>query len=58
MNSGGGGLLVVIFHAAQSFFAVVNEGITPEQQMWLEAGCGLALVLFIGFGTRLTRQLG
>jgi membrane protease YdiL (CAAX protease family) len=35
VNSGGSILLTALFHAAQSFFVIVNEGIALEQQAWL-----------------------
>ena len=47
VNSGGRIVLTTIFHAAQSFFVIVNEGIPPEQQMWLIAGVYLTAALLI-----------
>lgn len=47
VNSGGSIVLTTIFHGAQSFFVVVNEGIAPGQQMWLLAGVYLAVALVI-----------
>jgi len=40
-------ILTSIFHAAQSFFVIFNEGITLSQQVWLMAGvwCAAALVI-------------
>jgi membrane protease YdiL (CAAX protease family) len=37
VNSSGNILVTTLFHAAQSFFVIVNEGISLEQQMWLMA---------------------
>jgi len=44
---GGNVLLTSLFHAAQSFFVVVNEGILPTQLVWIMAGVYLALALII-----------
>ncbi len=38
LGSGGNLLVASLFHAAQSFFVVVNEGIPQAQQLWLMAG--------------------
>jgi hypothetical protein len=56
VNSGGNILLTTLFHAAQSFFVIVNEGIPLEQQMWLLAAVYLAapLILAIVTGPSLT----
>jgi membrane protease YdiL (CAAX protease family) len=51
VNSGGNILLTTIFHAAQSFFVIFNEGIGLEQQMWLLAGVYLAVALIIAILT-------
>jgi uncharacterized protein len=43
-----GNLLVTsLFHAAQSFFVIVNDGITLEQQIWLMAGVFLTIALIV-----------
>jgi hypothetical protein len=47
VNSGGNIVLTTIFHAPQSFFVIVNQGISLEQQMWLMAGVYLAIGLII-----------
>jgi hypothetical protein len=47
MQTGGNILLTSLFHAAQSFFVIVNEGIPPTQQVWLMAGVYLALALIV-----------
>jgi membrane protease YdiL (CAAX protease family) len=47
VNSGGSVLLVTIFHASQSFFVIVNEGITQAQQVWLMAVVGLIMALIV-----------
>jgi hypothetical protein len=58
VNSGGNLVLTTLFHAAQSFFVIVNEGITIEQQAWLMAGVYLALALIVAIlaGPHLSRQ--
>jgi membrane protease YdiL (CAAX protease family) len=58
VNSGGSVLLTTLFHAAQSFFVIVNDGITLAQQTWLLAGVYSAAALVIGIiaGSRLTRK--
>lgn len=40
-------LLTSLFHAAQSFFVIVNDGISLEQQIWLMAGVFLAAALIV-----------
>jgi membrane protease YdiL (CAAX protease family) len=47
VNSHGNVVLTTIFHAAQSFFVIVNEGIPQEQQAWLMADVYLAVALII-----------
>jgi membrane protease YdiL (CAAX protease family) len=37
VNSNGNILLTTLFHAAQSFFVILNDGIRLEQQAWLMA---------------------
>ena len=58
VNSGGSVLLTTLFHAAQSFFVIVNEGLTGTQQAWLMAGVYLAvaLIVVLATGSRLTRN--
>ncbi|HSK89311.1 MAG TPA: type II CAAX endopeptidase family protein [Anaerolineales bacterium] len=58
VNSGGNILLTALFHAAQSFFVILNDGITLEQQAWLMAGVYLAsaLIIVIAAGQSLTRR--
>ncbi|HEX5807738.1 MAG TPA: CPBP family intramembrane glutamic endopeptidase, partial [Anaerolineales bacterium] len=58
VNSGGSILLTTLFHAAQSFFVIVNEGLTGPQQAWLMAGVYLAvaLIVVLATGPRLTRR--
>jgi hypothetical protein len=54
-----GNLLVTsLFHAAQSFFVIVNDGITLEQQIWLMAGVYLAaaVVIAIAAGPSFARK--
>ena len=51
-------VLTTLFHAAQSFFVIVNEGLTVTQQAWLMAGVYLAvaLIVVLATGSRLTRR--
>jgi membrane protease YdiL (CAAX protease family) len=58
INSGGSILLTTLFHAAQSFFVIVNEGLMVTQQAWLMAGVYLAVALIVVLvnGSRLTRR--
>ena len=59
VNSDGSIVLTTLFHAAQSFFVIVNEGLTGTQQAWLMAGVYLAVALIVVLapGSRLTRRL-
>jgi len=36
-----------LFHAAQSFFVIINDGIALEQQLWPMAGVYLAAAVII-----------
>jgi membrane protease YdiL (CAAX protease family) len=58
VNSNGNIVLTTPFHAAQSFFVIVNEGLTVTQQAWLMAGVYLAvaLIVVLATGSRLTRR--
>jgi membrane protease YdiL (CAAX protease family) len=58
VNSNGNIVLTTLFHAAQSFFVIVNEGLTVTQQAWLMAGVYLAvaLIVVLATGPRLTRR--
>ena len=58
VNSDGSIVLTTLFHAAQSFFVIVNEGLTGTQQAWLMAGVYLAvaLIVVLATGPRLTRR--
>ncbi len=38
MNTHGNLPILTLFHAAQSFFVIVNEGLSQAQQFWLMAG--------------------
>jgi membrane protease YdiL (CAAX protease family) len=43
-----GNLLVTsLFHTAQSFFVIVNDGISLERQIWLMAGVFLTIALIV-----------
>ena len=57
INSGGSIVLTTLFHTAQSFFVIVNGGLTGTQQAWLMAGVYLAaaLIVVLATGSRLTR---
>jgi len=46
-RTGGNVLLTSLFHAAQSFFFIVNVGIPPTQLVWLMAGVYLGLAIII-----------
>jgi hypothetical protein len=58
VNSDGSIVLTTLFHAAQSFFIILNDGITGPQQAWLMAGVYLsvALIVVLVTGSRLTRR--
>src|SRR5512134_1510497 len=47
VNSGGSIVLTTLFHAAQSFFVTLNEGVILEQQSWLLAGVYLVLAIIL-----------
>jgi CAAX protease family protein len=47
IRSDGNLLLTSLFHAAQSFFVIVNDGITLEQQIWLMVGVFVTIALII-----------
>jgi hypothetical protein len=52
IGSGGNLLLTSLFHAAQSFFVIVNEGIPLEQQAWLMASVYVVAALIIAIVAR------
>ena len=58
VNSDGNILLTTLFHAAQSFFVIVNEGIGLNEQAWLMAGVYVvaALLLVMVVGPNLKRK--
>lgn len=58
VNSDGSIVLTTLFHAAQSFFVIVNEGLTGTQQAWLMAAVYLAvaLIVVLAAGSSLTRR--
>src|SRR5215213_5276666 len=47
IRTNGNLLLTSLLHAAQSFFVIVNDGITLGQQTWLMAGVYLAVAVVI-----------
>ena len=47
VRTGGNVLLTSLFHAAQSFFVILNDGIPPEQTSWLMAGVYLVLAVVV-----------
>jgi hypothetical protein len=51
-------VITSLFHAAQSFFVVFNEGISVAQQLWLMAVVyiALAFVVTILFGLNFQRS--
>jgi len=58
MHTSGNILLTSLFHAAQSFFVVLNEGIPETQLVWLMAGVyiTLALIFVLADGSSFTRK--
>jgi membrane protease YdiL (CAAX protease family) len=60
IRTGGNLLITSLFHAAQSFFVIVNDGIALEQQLWLMAGVFLSMALIIVLieVSRFTRKTG
>src|SRR6266511_3927232 len=58
IRSGDNILLTCLFHGAQSFFVIVNEGIPLEQQAWLMASVyvAVALMIAIAAGPRFARK--
>jgi len=47
INTRGSLIIATLFHAAQSFFVIVNEGIAQAQQTWLMAGVYAAFAIAI-----------
>jgi uncharacterized protein len=47
IRTNGNLLLTSLFHAAQSFFVIVNDGITVGQQTWLMGGVYLAAAVVV-----------
>jgi len=47
LRTGGNILLTSLFHAAQSFFVIVNEGLPLMRLVWLMAGVYLAIALIV-----------
>jgi membrane protease YdiL (CAAX protease family) len=60
VQTGGNILITSLFHAAQSFFVVINEGLSLDQQLWLMAVVYLSasLVVTIIYGPNLKRIQG
>jgi len=58
MKAGGNILLTSLFHASQSFFVILNEGIPLMQLVWLMAGVYLvvAIVVVIVAGSSFARK--
>lgn len=58
VNTGGNLVLVIVFHAAQNLFTIVNEGIALVPMAWLMlvVYLALALIVVILTGRNLTRQ--
>jgi hypothetical protein len=58
VQTGGNIFLTTLFHTAQSFFVVVNEGITLSQQLWLMAAVYVVLssILAVLYGANLQRR--
>ena len=59
MQSGGNILITSLFHAAQSFFVILNEGIPMTQLVWLMAVVYtvVAFIVIIGAGSGFGRKL-
>jgi uncharacterized protein len=51
-HTGGNVLLTSLFHAAQSFFVILNEGIPLMQLVWIMAGVYLASAFIIALVSR------
>jgi membrane protease YdiL (CAAX protease family) len=47
VNTGGSLVIASLYHTAQSFFVILNDGISRSQQSWLLAICNLVLVLIL-----------
>jgi len=58
INADGNVLLTSLFHASQSFFVILNEGIPPTQLVWLMAGVYLAtaFIIVIAAGPNFARK--
>jgi uncharacterized protein len=58
VNTGGNLILVIVFHAAQNFFVIVNEGIPFSTAAWLmvDVYLVLALLVVVLTGRNLTSQ--
>jgi membrane protease YdiL (CAAX protease family) len=52
ISTNGNLLLTSLFHAAQSFFVIANDGITLGQQTWLMAGVYLAAAVVVALAAR------
>ena len=52
VQSGGNILLTSLFHASQSFFVILNEGIPITQLVWLMAGVYVAVAFIVILGAR------
>ena len=57
VNTRGSLVIVTLYHAAQNFFLIVNEGISGPQQLWLMvmSYAALVLILIALFGPALRR---
>ena len=51
MHTGGNILLTSLFHGAQSYFVIANEGLPPTPQVWLVAGVYLASAFIVVIAT-------
>jgi len=58
VQTGGNIVITTLFHAAQSFFVIINEGIPLNQQIWLMAAVYvvLSLILIVMYGASLRRS--
>ncbi|HEX6302757.1 MAG TPA: CPBP family intramembrane glutamic endopeptidase [Anaerolineales bacterium] len=57
VNTRGSVVIVTLYHAAQNYFVIVNEGISGPQQLWLMvmSYAALVLILIALFGPALRR---
>jgi hypothetical protein len=52
LRTGGNIIVTSLFHGAQSFFVIFNDGVSPAAQAWLMAGVYLAAATAIMLASR------